>query len=373
MSSVVDGFQEYREAARRGITKAAGEAILANEDFPSLSESPRNACLDAIASSDCLVVIVGQRGGWKSPSGMLVVEEECEYARRRKIPILAFLQDIKRDEDGERLANRISDYVTGEFRTVFTLPAELEDLVATALQTRFSSFSPATRAPVNLSEFFPSSTRNVSGNTTLRFVVVPERKEEVLDPVRLASAELLQQVYQVGHLPDVALLNYSRPKSARTDRGRLIVDQTDPGTHHDMSDIVHVEIFEDGIVVLEGNVTGRFRRGDRMQLMESMVIAVEDVEAILRTFFHFVGGLYDGLDPFHRHHRFFMNAALRDTGYRTLRRNPQPTNSTTMRMSGDGDVTAYEESRIIDRNDLKSPESEIARAVTLFERRFEES
>lgn len=52
VSSVIEGFAEYRQAARSGIEQAGGEAVLVNEDFPSQTSSSRNTCLDAIDSCD---------------------------------------------------------------------------------------------------------------------------------------------------------------------------------------------------------------------------------------------------------------------------------------------------------------------------------
>jgi ABC-type branched-subunit amino acid transport system substrate-binding protein len=43
VSSVIDGFQTFREAARAAIEAAGGEPVLVNEDFPSLAASSRNA------------------------------------------------------------------------------------------------------------------------------------------------------------------------------------------------------------------------------------------------------------------------------------------------------------------------------------------
>jgi hypothetical protein len=90
VSSVVDGFGQFREAARGAIVAAGGEPVLVNEDLPALATSSRNACLDVIDSCDYFVSIIGSRGGWTAPSGKLVVEEEYEHARARKMPVLAF-------------------------------------------------------------------------------------------------------------------------------------------------------------------------------------------------------------------------------------------------------------------------------------------
>lgn len=116
MSSVVEGFAEFRQAAREAIIAAGGEPVLVNEDFPSPAASSRNACLDAVDSCDFLVSIVGERGGWTAPSGLLVVEEEYQRARRKRIPVLAFLRKGHRDSDAERFARELSDYIDGTFR-----------------------------------------------------------------------------------------------------------------------------------------------------------------------------------------------------------------------------------------------------------------
>jgi hypothetical protein len=89
VSSVIDGFEPFRVAARSAITACGGDPVLVNEDFPSLLASPRNACLDAIDSCDLVVTMVGERGGWTSPSGSLVTDEEFQHAMTKKIPVVA--------------------------------------------------------------------------------------------------------------------------------------------------------------------------------------------------------------------------------------------------------------------------------------------
>jgi hypothetical protein len=81
VSSIVERFQEFREAARRGVEAAGGRPLLVNEDFPSLGTSPRNACLDAIDSSDYMLSIAAGRGGWTAPSGRLACRPASEVER----------------------------------------------------------------------------------------------------------------------------------------------------------------------------------------------------------------------------------------------------------------------------------------------------
>lgn len=108
VSSVVEGFEEMRQAAHRGIVAGGGEPDLVNEDLPAQPESPRNACLDEIGSCDIFALVLGSRGGWTAPSGKLVVEEEYDHARSRGMPILVFLQEVDRDAKATILAERIS-------------------------------------------------------------------------------------------------------------------------------------------------------------------------------------------------------------------------------------------------------------------------
>lgn len=125
VSSVVEGFEEVREAARTGIVAAGGEPVMVNEDLPSQHISSRNACLDGVSSADIMLCIIGARGGWRAPSGLLVVEEEVNHARSRKLPILLFLEECDRDDGARELERRLSDYIHGLFRRTFRTTEEL--------------------------------------------------------------------------------------------------------------------------------------------------------------------------------------------------------------------------------------------------------
>ena len=133
VSSVVDGFEAFRQAAREGIIAAGGEPVLVNEDFPSLTMSSRNACLDAVDSSDILISLIGARGGYITPSGKLVVEEEYERAVARKRPVLVFLQNTARDDSAVAFTKKLSDYIDGAHRRTFTTVDDLSTEIERAL------------------------------------------------------------------------------------------------------------------------------------------------------------------------------------------------------------------------------------------------
>ena len=225
VSSVIEGFTEYRQAARKGIEQASGEGILVNEDFPSQASSSRNTCLDAIDSCDVFLLVLGERGGWKTPSGRLVVEEEFEHARARKLPVLVFLEDVPRDADGERLARILSDYVDGNFRVKFSGAAELRDQIERSLRAIVDTRNNRAMDHDPIAAHLLKPYR-FSDQTSLRFAIAPERVEEVFDPLALASAEFAERMMEIGHSRDVRLFGYLYAKEApRLEQTSLVIEQ----------------------------------------------------------------------------------------------------------------------------------------------------
>lgn len=368
VSSIVDGFRDYRQAAREGIEAGGGRPLLVNEDFPSLGTSPRNACLDAIDNSDYVVSIAAGRGGWTAPSGLLVVEEELEHARRRNRRVLGFVQDTPMDADAERFARQISDFVSGGFRTTFRNPAELRAQVERAVHEIVGNLPVERPSDMNLSPYFSALDRYSGQAAMLRFVLVPEREQELVDPVTLSSSRFKTQLYEIGLQSDVGLLDHESAKSSELRDDTRIVEQN-PGGRHGEGEHVHLEASESGRLVIDMNVTGRVPRSSAQDMTGMFTVDPGDIEAVLRTCFHFVRALYDALDPFARHERFQFNVALYGLGYRTLVRNPKPQSSHTMSMRGPQPIAAYDLSRVIGRATLAEPGNEIERTVALLERR----
>ena len=84
--------------------------------------------------------------------------------------------------------------------------------------------------------------------------------------------------------------------------------------------------------------------------MDVFRIAIEDVEAAFATDFRFAAAVYEKIDPYKRHQRFYWNAALSSLGYRSFARNPQPGHSYTMTTSErTAPAVAFTAGRSIDR------------------------
>lgn len=234
VSSVVEGFAEYRQAARGGIEQAGGDAVLVNEDFPAQANSSRNTCLDAIDSCDVFLLILGARGGWKTPSGRLVVEEEFEHARARKLPVLLFLEDVPRDAEGQRFAKSLSDYVDGTFRVKFTGVTELRDQVERLLRTITDTRNNGSmdHDPI---EAHLQKPHRFSDQTCLRFAIAPERVEEVFDPLDLASPEFTDRMMEIGHSRDVRLFRLPVCQGTTPTGAKLAHHRAEPGRYPTLS------------------------------------------------------------------------------------------------------------------------------------------
>ena len=209
----------------------------------------------------------------------------------------------------------------------------------------------------------------VPNMTMLRFVLSPERQEEVVGPVKLGSDEFRNLVYEIGHSPSVALLSYERPKTADIVGDDLVITQTEGNGRHGEGQHVRIQITGAGELVIDANVTGRVSRGPSHSLVNSMVVATEDIEAVLLLCFAFAAGLYDRIDLHKRHQRFTYGVGLSGLEYRMIVRNPNVRSSYPMSMRNNKTISAFDEPRLVGRNDLAKPAAELERVVTLLTRR----
>lgn len=363
VSSVVEGFREERQAVREGIEAAGGEPVLVNEDFPALAESSRNVCIDAVDSSDVYVVIVGERGGWTTPSGKLVVEEEYERARQRRLPVLVFVRRGARDADAARLLGVLSDYVTAMFRREFSTPDELRQEVERAVAPLIQQQQAPAMNTAVLTERLSQGRHDRS--LKLRFALIPERDEEVVDPVRLGEREFTDLVYEIAHRREVGLLSYEAPKEAEVRRDSLVVHQEVSRRRSGEIPEVEVELSTGGLVYVETDITGP-RSADARFGLEGMMIARPDVEALLREAFAFSNAWYEHQDRYRRYQRFFYAVAFVGVEYRRWVEAAPSGNSFTMGTGSTPDpFLVFDRPRLIGREDLTNPTPEIERIATL--------
>lgn len=361
ISSVVEGFREFRVAAGQGIVDGGGHPLMANENFPSLTKSSRNACLDAVASSDALVVVIGERGGYKTPSGATVVAEECAEAQRLSVPILAFIQSaVERDEDAANLVNALSNYVSGYFRRQFSTPDALQRDVKAAVEHFRQSWECDLVDADALQRVILERASTSHGNPALRLVFSPERQDELVDPMTMESKEFHDLVYSIAHRPDVGLLSYEhakRPPEIRS--GALIFHQTDPHRHRGPEVLIVIDTTGamriDCDAVYEPNNTA----------LGGMTVRTSTLSRHATSAFVFYHFLLESLDPYHRCQRVLYNAAISGLEYRAISTDESSQQTTiAVQMTPRPDpLIAFDVPRRVARTVVLSPDQEVQRIV----------
>lgn len=359
VSSVVRGFEEDRAAARAAIVAAGGDPVLVNEDQPSQSESSRNVCLNAVASSDVYICIIGERGGFIAPSGKPVVEEEFEEARARKIPVLLFVRTGSHDDDAIRLLSRLENYVSGLFRKEYSDVAELGLRIREALDALFPALHMQYTSQDSLLADL-SATNPDQYTPFLRNVFAPERLESVIDPRWLGRGDLVDQTLDVGHRRTVGLLSYTDGTEILQGNGEATIRKIALGQRGEARAIVRVT--EEGRLSLSIALRTEME-GDLDGFNAAMVLAREALAKSFRQSFAFAREYYDLIDPHRRHSVLIWNAALLNLGPRRIESNPRPRNAWSGIHSKETPIIAYPRPQRLTRDDLSTPEDELDKAL----------
>jgi hypothetical protein len=365
VSSVVNGFGKYRQSAREGIVGADCEPVMV-EDFPALSKSPRNACLDGVQSSDAVVVIIGGRGGWKAPSGKLVVEEEIEEAGKRGLPILLFVEELEHDNEAKRLLAKLEHYVDGAFRKNFSTSDELSDLVRETL-VKTSGDSMKENDYSLVAKQFDDPFKIYQG-TTLRFVHMPLRADEIITPFELGEDKLFAVLCELAHRQDVNLFSYKIAKEKEVQVSNVVILQNSGNNLNNLGETVRLQVGTNGLIIIDISVSVH---PDEISssFLRSMVVLERDMKEILNRCFSFVNAFYNEQDQFKRHNHFFYNVALINKEHRKIVKELPQGNSISMDIHEPAIVHAYDDPRQISRRDMHEPLKEIQTVVSLMSRR----
>ena len=134
VSSVMTGFEDYREAAFAAI-RSLDHDIIRAEDFPASTSPSRVACLQGVREADLVILILGERYGWSgTQSGLSPTHEEFREAVAEG-KVIPFVQaGVTRDEDQDRFVAEVENYDTGRHRgKTFHTPDELRSEVTRAI------------------------------------------------------------------------------------------------------------------------------------------------------------------------------------------------------------------------------------------------
>lgn len=180
VSSVINGFEAYRQAAREAITLLGLSPVMA-EDFPAQPHSPQAACLAGVRSADVYVGILGPRYGVTTASGHSATEEEFEEASRLSLPRLIFISTGQADPDQAAFIERIGGWGAGLLYGKFTTPDVVKDQIIKALAGMLGqrrSLSPQ-EAALRLDQLLGPGEHD-DANVVLSLALIPQSGEETL-------------------------------------------------------------------------------------------------------------------------------------------------------------------------------------------------
>ena len=384
ISSLIQGYGDIRNAAAEAIKRANCQPVRA-EDFPAANTSPRTACLDDVASSDAVCLILGKHylsaGGALVPSGKSATHEEYEEAVRGRKPLFLFL-DYRNDEpvdpDQQDFINQVTGYVSGHWRKSFRTLDELGSLLETALreaEPMMSSSGAAGGVTERLEAAFAAELPRGDHLVWLSIAWTTLRNEEVVDPLLLTDPAYECTMQEFAHLGASPLFSFKQSKDSVADPSRLRIVQGSADDWREASNAVVIDVYENGTLAIAADVAGS-RRGSGLgnSLASMHSIDPAQVARRLEQAWGFAARWWHERDAWLRHANLDYNVGFRNIGMRRFASPPQQHGSsyrfTAPSRETPDPLWAYERPRRIGRPDLASPTAEIERIVRLFELRL---
>jgi hypothetical protein len=135
ISSVRDGLEVERDSLAALIT-ALGHTPVRFEDFGPQDVPSRKACLDAVATCDVYLLLLGPRYGYRFPeTGQSATHDEFIAAQQAGLRRLVFRkQGVAFEPEQEAFAKLVGDYGTGVFYGTFNEPTDLLAKAAAAIR-----------------------------------------------------------------------------------------------------------------------------------------------------------------------------------------------------------------------------------------------
>ena len=135
MSSVSEGYEQFRATAHRLVEALGHEPVLVGETSPALPRPPQRACLSAVAACDAVVLMVGAKYGTVQQSGKSSTREEWERARDLGKDILVLKERVKPESKQQAdFIREVRDYEGGRSYKAFSTQAELQEELVRALR-----------------------------------------------------------------------------------------------------------------------------------------------------------------------------------------------------------------------------------------------
>ena len=273
ISSLISGFEPFRQAARAAVSTLRHEAVMA-EDFGAQPNSPQIACLQGVRSADLVILIVGEHYGTvQGTSGVSPTHEEFLEARDTK-PVLVFVQEgVTRDAQQAKFLSDVQGWQKGYFRSGFKTAEQLKDLVTGAIHDYQLAHAAApldiaalTQAAIDL---LPNS-RNANSvqSPVLNLAVAGGPLQRILRPAELEEQKLVKALHQQALFAEPRLFDSTKGMETDIDGSALYLEQESGA---------RIQLNEQGALVLRLPLENPARRrhggfGGGFALIEEMVV-----------------------------------------------------------------------------------------------------
>jgi hypothetical protein len=359
LSSVISGFEEYRDAAAKAC-RTLKHQVLRAEDYGANSTSPQKVCLAGVRDADVVVVVLGARYGDVQPSGLSATHEEFREARERR-ELLGFVQDgVAREAKQEEFVKEVRQWATGHYTGSFRSPSELNEKVVESLH-RFEVVKAT--GPVDEREMLGRAQKLIPDSRSMRetalcVIVAGGPKQQVLRPAELEQELLQKELRKEGLFGDLAVLDPSDGSEVIVADNRMEIRQE----HHSLA------IDQLGSARIVTPAKGEDE--DRMSF--GLVLIEEDVQALIERSLQFVSWVLDRIDSRERLSRVVPLVSLLGSGYHAWKTRAEHTrnpNRSSMSTRGDQVLTAKLSPVSRPRASLRMQSTELAEDFTTLLRR----
>ena len=211
ISSVVRGYEKYREAAAEAV-ETLGYQVSRSEDFPARPDTPQQACLGEIRGSDAVILLLGEKYGAKQDSGLSATQEEYNEAKKNNIPVLVFIEsDIKSESAQEEFIKKVKDWTSGYFIKDFSGSKQLSVKIIQSLhhlalqQVKVISEEDATERAKNLLSTYNINYR-VNYRPRLLFGLVVSPQKQIFRPSEIDGNPFIEKIRMCGRKGEPPIL-----------------------------------------------------------------------------------------------------------------------------------------------------------------------
>ncbi|MXX18038.1 MAG: DUF4062 domain-containing protein [Dehalococcoidia bacterium] len=309
ISSVIGGFELYRDAAATAVETLGYEVVRA-EDFGATVSSPQEACLAGVREVDLTILLLGERYGAEQPSGLSATHEEYREAQGRQ-PVLAFVQEgVDHETRQTEFIREVREWETGTLTSSFRTEVDLRGAVTRGLHLFAVSVASGS---IDERELLAIAEGGVDDSTASKFFggepevvlsLAPGPRREILRPSELEDDSLARELQQEVLFGTHSLFAVESGASTELRGERLVVSQ----------DRASVEITSAGDIVVRQAAMAADR-----SFTEIPALIQEDVCSSVADALKLSAVILDRIDSPKRLSHIAAVAALTDVGFQAWR------------------------------------------------------